>query len=64
MATEPVKYKIGASVEYTNRNGDKRIGRVAGSDVKATGQWVAVNFAERGSNPDIVQCRPSMLRKL
>lgn len=64
MATEIVKYKIGAPVEYMNRNGVKMKGRVAGSDVKSTGQWVAVNFAEKGCNPDIIQCRPSKLKKL
>lgn len=60
-----IKYKIGSRVEYLSpRTRMTSVGRVVGSDVKATGQFVAVNFAEKGENPKIVQCRPSALTKL
>jgi hypothetical protein len=53
--------KIGARVQWVGNRGTPREGRVAGTDVKANGPWVAVNCAPKGKNPDITRVQQSRL---
>jgi hypothetical protein len=53
--------KIGTRVKWTDNRGTPREGRVAGTDVKTNGPWVAVNRAAKGKNPDITRVQQSRL---
>ena len=56
--------KIGTVVTFIRRNGQKATGRVAGTDQTDRGEWVAVNTAEKGKNPNITKKRPSQLKRV
>lgn len=64
MTTKTKLPKIGALVAFIRRNGVRVEGRIAGSDQKANGLWVAVNTAERGKNAKITSIRVSQLAYL
>jgi hypothetical protein len=54
--------KIGTHVEFIRRNGMRATGRVARTDDKANGRWVAVNTAAKGKNPEVTYVRESKIR--
>jgi hypothetical protein len=56
--------KIGTVVTFVRRNGQKATGRVAGTDQTDRGEWVAVNTAAKGKNPNITKKRPSQLKRV
>ena len=69
MATKqkklPIKFlfKVGDDVRWVRRNGEAARGRVAGSDRKANGVWVAVNLAPKGKNPQIIRVQQARLAR-
>ena len=53
--------KIGTLVRFERRNGEVGHGRVAGTDDRINGRWVAVNTAPKGQNPKIAKVRESAI---
>lgn len=61
------QFKVGDVVTWQRVTRDGPVaarGRVAGSDLKANGVWVAVNTAAKGKNPQIIRVQQARLARV